>query len=176
MEPNYTVADAKTYASRLVQANLEKSCQGSVEGKLAIMFAELQNMFGEATSVKISRESLEKNVKALCKLVTEEESREKQSSRSSSSKTKSSKKKRKEILLHQIVEETPSNDDNSCEIDGDVIGNKNYSSIVKKLHKNLSSMKIGRQSKGSFLKSPAKLQDLLDDILALKAGDYYLID
>ena len=176
MEPNYTLADAKACASRLIQDNLEKSCQGSVEGKLAILFAELQDMFGEATSVKISRESLEKNVMALCKLVTEEESRDKQSSRSSSSQPKSSKKKRKEILLHQIVEETPSDDENSCEIDGDVIKNKNYSSLVKKLHKNLSNMKIGRESKGSFLKSPAKLHDLLDDILALKAGDYYLID
>ena len=67
MEPNFTIADAKAYASHLVQANVLVDYQRSVEDKLAILFEKLQEKFSDASSIKISRESLDKNVLAMCK-------------------------------------------------------------------------------------------------------------
>ena len=89
MEPNYTLADAKAYASLLIEANAELRCQGSVEDKVAIVFGELQNMFGDATSVKISQKSLKSSIKTLCKLVAQQGSHNtNKPTKSSSSKSK----------------------------------------------------------------------------------------
>jgi hypothetical protein len=168
MQTFYTVKDAKALSRKIISANPKLQLNDSFEKQLDQVFEELSSKYSDDAKFQLNQEMLEGIITSISEFTTSTDSSSNKSDKSSSSG------KRKVKILHSVTEEDNSDDD--AEIVGEVIAKDIYKTLIKKLHKAISHMMIGRQAKGHFFKSNEKLDDMLTDIEAIKSGNYYLID
>lgn len=168
MQTFYTVKDARALSHSIITANPDLQVTSFFEEQLDRVFDELTSKYSDDAKFQLTREMLEVMITTIS-----EATKKTESTTSSSSKSDKSGK-RKVKILHTVIEEDNSDDDS--ELVGDMMAKDLYKTLIKKLHKAISNMMIGRQAKGHFFKSNEKLDDMLTDIEAIKSGNFYLID
>ena len=168
MQTYYTVKDARALSHSIIIANPDLQVTTQFEKQLDSVFDELSK-YSDDAKFQLNREMLERMI------TTISEAAKKTESTTNTSPSKStSDNKRKVKILHTVIEEDNSDDDS--ELVGDMIAKDLYKTLIKKLHKAIGHMMIGRHAKGHFFKSNEKLDDMLTDIEAIKSGNFYLID
>ena len=171
MQTFYTVKDAKALSKSIITANPDLQVTSFFEEQLDKVFDELSSKYSDDAKFKLSREMLEGMISTISEMTKKSDSSTDSSSKSDKN---SSSSKRKVKILYTVLEEDCSDDD--CELVGDMIAKDTYKVLIKKLHKAIGHMMIGRHGKGHFFKSNEKLDDMLTDIEAIKTGNFYLID